>query len=181
MKRLTADIEMVSHKQTLPGTEGGMRRVTGLNTDENGKVSNFGNHHQRSHTVRNEKIHHVTRALTVPEMFGKDTNEILVVGWGSTRGAIEEAIALCEKNDVPASGMHLRMVYPLPLMLKDIFAKYKRVVMVEAAYGDVMKPSPLGLLLRSETLRDIHPLITEATGRPVRPRIIMQKIQEALK
>ena len=181
MKRLTKDVEMVSHKQTMPGTEGGMRRVTGLNIDENGKVSNFANHHQRAHAVRNEKIHHVSRALSAPEMFGKDTNEILIVGWGSTRGAIEEAITLCEKNGVPASGMHLRIVYPLPLMLKDIFAKYKKIMMVEAAYGDVMKPSPLGLLLRSETLRDIQPLITEATGRPVRPRIIMQKIQEALK
>jgi 2-oxoglutarate ferredoxin oxidoreductase subunit alpha len=114
-------------------------------------------------------------------MFGKDGNEILIVGWGSTRGAIEEAISLCEKNSVPASGMHFRVVYPLPLMLKDIFSKYKKVMTVEVAYGDMMKPSPLALLLRSETLKDIHPLIAEATGRPVRPRIIMNKIQEVLK
>ena len=52
---------------------------------------------------------------------------------------------------------------------------------VEVAYGDMLKPSPLALLLRSETLNDIHPLIAEATGRPVRPRIIMKKIQEVLK
>ncbi len=172
---------MVRTQQTSPGTEGGMRRITGLNTDENGKISYFSDDHQRSHRVRNEKIHHVRRALTTPEMFGKDTNEILIVGWGSTRGAIEEAIALCEKNGVPASGMNFRVVYPLPLMLKEIFAKYKKVMTVEVAYGDMLKPSPLALLLRSETLKDIHPLIAEATGRPVRPRIIMKKIQEVLK
>jgi 2-oxoglutarate ferredoxin oxidoreductase subunit alpha len=181
MKRLTGPIEMVRHQQTLPGTEGGMRRITGLNTDENGKVNYFSDNHQRSHAVRNEKIHHVQRALTQPEMFGKDKNEILVVGWGSTRGAIEEAIYLCEQSGVPASGMHLRIVYPLPLMLKDIFARYKKVMTVEVAYGDNLKPSPLALLLRTETLKDIHPLIAEATGRPVRPRIIMKKIQEVLK
>lgn len=181
MKRLTGPIEMVRTQQTLPGTEGGMRRITGLNTDENGKVNYFADNHQRSHRVRNEKIHHVRRALTVPEMFGKDTNEILIVGWGATRGAIEEAISLCEKNNVPASGMHFRVVYPLPLMLKDIFAKYKKVMTVEGSYGDTLKPSSLALLLRSETLKDIHPLIAEATGRPVRPRIIMQRIQEVLK
>ena len=158
MKRLTGPIEMVRTQQTSPGTEGGMRRITGLNTDENGKISYFSDDHQRSHAVRNEKIHHVRRALTAPEMFGKDTNEILIVGWGSTRGAIEEAIALCEKNNVPASGMHFRVVYPLPLMLKEIFAKYKKVMTVEVAYGDMLKPSPLALLLRSETLKDIHPL-----------------------
>jgi len=181
MKRLTAPIEMVRTQQTSPGTEGGMRRITGLNTDENGKISYFSDNHQRSHQVRNEKIHHVRRALTTPEMFGKDTNEVLIVGWGSSRGAIEEAIYMCEKNGVPASGMNLRIVYPLPLMLKDIFAKYKKVMTVEVAYGDMLKPSPLALLLRSETLKDIHPLIAEATGRPLRPRIIMQKIQEVLK
>ena len=123
MKRLTGPIEMVRTQQTSPGTEGGMRRITGLNTDENGKVSYFADNHQRSHAVRNEKIHHVRRALTKPEMFGHDTNEILIVGWGSTRGAIEEAIYLCEKNDVPASGMHFRIVYPLPLMLKGNFCQ----------------------------------------------------------
>ena len=181
MKRLTGPIQMVRTQQTLPGTEGGMRRITGLNTDENGKVNYFSDHHQRSHLVRNEKVHLIRRALTVPEMFGKDSNDILIVGWGSTRGALEEAISLCEKNGVPASGMNLRVVYPLPLMLSQIFAKYKKVMTVEVAYGDRMKPSPLGLLLRSETLVDIHPLIAEATGRPLRPRIIMQKIQEALK
>jgi 2-oxoglutarate ferredoxin oxidoreductase subunit alpha len=180
MKRLAEPIEMVRTLQTLPGTEGGMRRITGLNTDENGKVNYFSVNHQRSHAVRNEKIHHVRRALGVPEMFGKDSNEILIVGWGSTRGAIEEAISLCEKNGVPASGMHFRVVYPLPLMLKDVFAKYKKVMTVEVAYGDRLKPSPLALLLRSETLMDIHPLMAEATGRPVRPRILMNKIQEAL-
>ena len=157
-----------------------MRRITGLNTDENGKISYFSDNHQRSHAVRNEKIHHVRRSLIAPEMFGKDSNEILIVGWGSTRGAIEEAITLCEKNNVPASGMHLRIVYPLPLMLKEIFAKYKKVMTVEVAYGDHFKPSPLALLLRSETLKDIQPLIAEATGRPLRPRIIMNKIQAVL-
>ena len=157
-----------------------MRRLTGLNTDDKGKISYFADDHQHSHKVRNEKIHHVRRALTTPEMFGKDTNEILIVGWGSTRGAIEEAITLCEKNNVPASGMHFRVVYPFPLMLKEIFSKYKKVMTVEVAYGDMLKPSPLALLLRSETLTDIHPLSAEATGRPLRPRIIMQKIQAVL-
>jgi 2-oxoglutarate ferredoxin oxidoreductase subunit alpha len=181
MKRLTDPIEMVRSQQTVPGTEGGMRRITGLNTDNQGKVNYFAETHQRNHRVRNEKIHHVRRALTQPEMFGKGTNEILIVGWGSTRGAIEEAISLCEKNGVPASGMHFRIVYPLPLILKDIFSRYKKVMTVEVTYGDMLKPSSLALLLRSETLQDIHPLIAEATGRPLRPRIIMKKIQEVLK
>ncbi len=181
MDRLPKDIEMVRLSQATPGTEGGMRRVTGLNSDAQGRVSYFSGANQRAHQVRNEKVHHVRRALTKPEMFGPDPNDVLVVGWGSTRGAIEEAIALCKTQGIKASGMHLRIVHPLPLMLKEIFAKYKKVVTVEVAYGDALKPSPLAMLLRCETLCDVRSMISEATGRPIRPKIIVNRVKEMLK
>jgi 2-oxoglutarate ferredoxin oxidoreductase subunit alpha len=180
IQRLPGTIEMVRQQQSLPGTPGDMRRVTGLNTDAQGKITTSSVSSQRSHQVRNEKIHHVRRALTTPEMFGPDTNDLLVVGWGSTRGALEEAIGLAQKQGLKASGMHLRIVYPLPLLLKDILAKYKKVMTIEVAYGDQLKPSPLALLLRSETLADVQPLIAEASGRPIRPKVIVGRVKEVL-
>lgn len=181
MNRLPKDIEMVRTNQALPGTVGGMRRVTGLNTDKEGKVNYFSVTNQNSHQIRNEKVHHVRRALTKPEMFGPEKNDILVVGWGSSRGAVEEAIGRCQKEGIPASGMSLRMIYPLPLMLKDIFKNYKKVVTAELAYGDELKPAPLAMLLRNETCTDIRPMISKATGRPIRPISIVEAIKEALK
>lgn len=181
MSRLPADIEMVRNNESIPGTPGGMRRVTGLNTDANGSVSYTAATSQRSHQIRNEKIHHVRRALKKPEMFGEESGELLVVGWGSTRGVIEEAVDMCRNEQVPASGMHMRIVYPLPLMLKDIFSKFKKIVTVEVAYGDELKASPLAALLRAETLTDVRPMIANATGRPLAPRGILAKIKELLK
>lgn len=181
MSRLPKDIEMVRSNQAMPGTVGGMRRITGLNTDKEGKVNYFSGTNQNSHRIRNEKVHHVRRALTKPEMFGPEKNEVLVVGWGSSRGTIEEAIGRCQKEGVAASGMHLRMVYPLPLMLKDIFKNYKRVVTAELAYGDDLKPSPLAMLLRNETCVDVRPLFAQATGRPIRPITIFESVKEVLK
>lgn len=181
IRRLPDHIEMVRELQSMPGTPGGMRRVTGLNTDAKGSVNYFHVTHHRSHQIRNEKVHHVRRALTKPEMFGPDKAEVLIVGWGSTRGAIEEAINLCIADGVSAAGMHFRIVNPLPMMLKDVFTNYKHVMTVELAYGDELKPSPLAMLLRSETLIDIKPLISSATGRPIRPRMIKEKIQEYLR
>lgn len=181
LKRLPDSIEMVRTSQSIPGTPGGMRRITGLNTDKTGSINYFSGTHQRSHQIRNEKIHHVRRALTVPEMFGNtEGGDLLVVGWGSTRGTIEEAIQNCVTEGIPAAGMHFRIVYPLPLMLGEIFKKYKRVVTVELAYGDELKPSPLAMLLRSETLVDVRPMISKATGRPLRPRAMKEKIKELL-
>jgi 2-oxoglutarate/2-oxoacid ferredoxin oxidoreductase subunit alpha len=181
IKPLPKEIEMVRTLQSIPGEVGGMRRVTGLNTDKAGKVNYAANTNQHSHEIRNEKIHHVRRALTKPEMFGKEKNEMLVVGWGSSRGAIEEAITLAEKQGVPASGMHLKIVYPLPLMLKDMFKNYKKIVTVEMAYGDKYKPAPLAMLLRNETCIDVQSVMSMATGRPLRPKAIVAAIKEALK
>ncbi len=181
INRLPDHIEMVRTRQDNPGTVGGMRRVTGLNTDATGNVNYFSGVNQRGHQIRNEKVHHVRRALTKPEMFGPEEGDILVVGWGSSRGAIEEAIINLRKEGVSASGLNFRIVYPLPLMLKDIFSKFKKVVTVELAYGDELKPSPLAMLLRNETLIDVRPAISKATGRPLRPKSIAAVIKEELR
>lgn len=180
IQRLPNNIEMVRTNQSNPGVEGGMRRVTGLNTDINGQVNYFSGTNQRSHQVRNEKIHVVRRALTKPEMFGKPEGELLVVGWGSTRGVIEEAVDILQKQGYSIGGMHLKIVNPLPLMLKEIFSKYRKVVTVELAYGDEYKPAPLAMLLRAETLMDVRSMISGATGRPIRPLDIREKVKEML-
>jgi len=180
IQRLPDNIEMVRTNQAIPGTLGGTRRVTGLNTDQSGSVNYFSKASQRAHAVRNEKIHVVRRALTKPEMFGEQEGEVLVAGWGSSRGVIEEAISLCQVDGLKAGGIHFKIVYPLPLMLKEIFSKFKRIVTVEVAYGDEMKPSPLAMLLRAETLFDVRPILSKATGRPLTPRGIMAKVKEII-
>src|SRR3989338_1391384 len=68
LKRLPDSIEMVRTSQSIPGTPDGMSRITGLNTDKSGSINYFSGTHKRSHQIRNEKIHHVRRALIKPEM-----------------------------------------------------------------------------------------------------------------
>jgi 2-oxoglutarate ferredoxin oxidoreductase subunit alpha len=181
IKRLPDNIEMVRAVQSNPGVEGGMRRVTGLNTDRQGKVSYSSLTNQHAHEVRNEKVHHVARSLTTPEMYGEvNGGDLLIVGWGSTRGAVEESMYLFKKAGLKVAGMNLRVVYPLPLTLKQDFAKFKKVVTVEVAYGDALKPAPLALLLRAFTLVDVTAMLSDATGRPVRPRMIFEKAKEVM-
>jgi len=181
LNRLPDDIEMVRTIQADPGTPELMRRITGLNTDEEGKVNYFAKTNQRSHAVRNEKVHHVQRALKQPELFGDVTEgDLLVIGWGTTRGAIAEAVHSCQDQGLAVGGMCFRIVYPLPLMLKDIFLKFKKVMTVEMAYGDELKRTPLAMLLRSKTLIDVEPMVCRATGRPISPGLIRQRIKESL-
>ena len=181
MKRLPDHIEMVRTEQAVPGTPGKMRRITGLNTDETGKVNYFSKASQRSHAVRNEKVHCVQRALGKPELFGgREEGDVLIVGWGSAKGAVEEAVSYCQNQGMAVGGMCLRFVNPLPPMLKEIFSRFKRVVTVELAYGDPQKLPPLAMILRAETLSDIQPIISRVTGRPITPRSIETKVKEML-
>lgn len=181
MNRLPDNIEMVNETHAVPGTPGKMHTITGLNTNKKGVVNYFASENQRAHEIRNEKVHHVQRALKMPEMFGPvREGEVLVIGWGTTRGVIAEAVHNSQKRGLPVGGLCFRVVYPLPLPLTDILSKFKHVVTVEAAYGDPLKKPPLATLLRSKTLIDVQCILSRATGRPVTPRSIEEKIKEII-
>ena len=173
---------MVRANQADPGTPELMRRVTGLNIDQKGSVNYFAGTNQRSHAVRNEKVHVLQRALKMPELFGKvkDGGDVLVVGWGTNRGAIAEAVHFLQDEGLSVGGMCFRIVYPLPLGLREVFSKFKTVVTVESAYGDEYKNPPLSMLLRSETFVDVKPMLCRATGQPISPLSIRTKVKELL-
>ena len=178
LRPLPDQIEMVKTNQADPGVEDKMRRVTGLNTDEDGFVLYTSDSNHRGHCVRNEKLHHVKRALILPELIGDSEGDVLVIGWGSSYGAVKEAIESASSQGLKVSGLHLKVVYPLPLGLETVFSKFKKVVTVEMAYGDDYKPTPLATLLRSETLVDVKNAISQATGRPLKPKDVVNKISE---
>lgn len=179
--RLPDDIEMVRSNQSNPGEADQMRRITGLNCDNDGKINYFADTNQRSHAVRNEKVHTVRRALHMPDMFGDVTaGDVLVIGWGTTRGAIAEAVHSCQNQGLAVGGFCFRIVYPFPLNLTEVLGKFKKVVTVESAYGDQNKKPPLSMLLRSKTLIDVQCIMCRATGRPIAPGIIESKIKDLL-
>ena len=91
LNRLPENIEMVKQNQSNPGEKDNVRRITGLNTDDKGFVVYTAKSNERSHIIRNEKIHAVRRSLVMPEMIGdSDGGDLLIVGWGSSRGVIKE-------------------------------------------------------------------------------------------
>ena len=178
--RLPDDIQMVKDNQATPGEKDKMRRVTGLNTAADGFVEYTSASNQRSHDIRNEKLNHVRRALSEPETIGQKEGDLLLVGWGSSRGVLEECVQKLSDSGKSVSALHLKVVYPLPLNLKEIFSRYKKVVTVEMAYADTLKATPFAMMLRSETLCDIDCLVAGATGRPLKPAHVIQKVTDCL-
>jgi 2-oxoglutarate ferredoxin oxidoreductase subunit alpha len=139
--------------------------------------------------MRSRKIAVLQSTLQRPEVHGADSGELLVVGWGSTRGAIEEAVDRARAEGLSVSSCHLTFLSPLQPGLKDIFSRFERVMTVEINYSDDpndpyiteenRRYAQLALVLRAATLVDVD-CWSRVPGQPLRPGNILKAIKERL-
>jgi 2-oxoglutarate ferredoxin oxidoreductase subunit alpha len=176
-------------RRIIPGQPGGAYTVTGLSHDEGSKVAYSSGVHQRSSAMRSRKLAVLQSMLVPPTVYGDATGDLLLVGWGSTKGAIEEAVDRARREGMRVSSVHLRFLSPLEPGLKGIFAKFKKVCAVEINYSDEpgdpfindenRRRGQLTWLLRATTLVDID-CWTRVPGEPLRPGSIMDAIRERM-
>jgi 2-oxoglutarate/2-oxoacid ferredoxin oxidoreductase subunit alpha len=176
-------------RRFIPGQPGGMHTVTGLHHDENSRVAYSADIVQRSSTMRSRKLAVLQQALTPPEVYGDETGDLLVVGWGSTKGAIEEAVDRARDEGLSVSSLHLRFLSPMEPGLKEIFARFDRVMTVEINYSDDLgdpyiteenrRYGQLAWVLRAHTLVDVD-CWTRVLGEPLRPGVINEAIVDRL-
>jgi len=170
----------------IPGRAGGMFTLTGLSHDEGSKVAYSSGIHQKSSAMRSRKLAVLQELLQPPQPNGDDSGELLVVGWGSTKGAIDEAVARARAEGLAVSAIHLRFLSPLEPGLKKIFARFSKVMTVEINYSDEIgdphiteenrRRGQLAMLLRASTLCDVD-CWTRVPGEPLRPGAILGAIR----
>ena len=117
-----------------PGTKmlGGVYpTVTGLEHDEMGHPTGSPKLHMAMTAKRRNKMQRLAEEIPVPEVFGEPEGEALIVGWGSTRGPIFEAVKTASAAGESLSALHLRHLNPLPNGLEKIFAKFRRIIVAE--------------------------------------------------
>jgi 2-oxoglutarate ferredoxin oxidoreductase subunit alpha len=178
--------------RAIPGQPGGMHTLTGLAHDDAGHVSYDPQANQLGHEMRSRKLQMLQQGLRPPEVFGEDSGQLLLIGWGSTRGSIEEAVERAQAEGYSVSSLHLRFLSPLPPGLKEILERFDQHVCVEINYSDpptaVGRRSPtepsrrysqLATLLRSETLLDIDSW-SNVYGQSLKPNEVYQMIQDRL-
>ncbi len=173
----------------IPGQPGGAYTVTGLSHDNRSKVAYSSGVHQHSSAMRSRKLAVLQNMLTPPPVYGDDQGDLLLVGWGSTKGAIEEAVDRAKREGMRVSSVHLRFLSPLEPGLKAIFAKFKKVCTVEINYSDELgdpfiteenrRRGQLSWLLRATTLVDVD-CWTRVPGEPLRPGSIVDAIRERM-
>lgn len=132
-----------------PGTPNEEYRLGGLEKEDGtGHVSADPVNHERMVALRADKIARLAGEVPALEIDGPDSGELLVLGWGSTWGAIRSAAAACRAEGKSASAGVLRCLHPLPRDLGATLKRYRRVLVAELNAGQLL------LLVRAKTLID---------------------------
>ena len=173
----------------VPGQRGGEYVLTGLAHNRLGKVAYDSTSNQTGCDMRSRKLATLEKTLVPPEVHGEPRGDLLVVGWGSTLGAIEEAVDRLRAEGRRVSSLHLRFLSPLEPGLARIFARFRRVMTVELNYSDSpdaplvtaenRRYSQLASLLRQRTLLDID-CWSVVSGQPVPPAVIARELEQRL-
>jgi 2-oxoglutarate ferredoxin oxidoreductase subunit alpha len=167
-----------------------MFTVTGLAHDERSKVAYGAGVHQHSSAMRSRKLAVLQQMLIPPAVNGDGKGgDLLVVGWGSTKGAIDEAVARARAEGLSVSSVHLTFLSPLEPGLAEIFSRFRKVMTVEINYSDEpgdphiteenRRRGQLAWLLRASTLIDVD-CWTRVPGEPLRPGAILGAIRGRL-
>ncbi len=172
-----------------PGQPGGMHTLTGLAHDRASKVAYDPAINEEGLRARSLKLAALQKTLAPPTVFGGNDGDMLLIGWGSTMGIIEEAVTRLRAQGLAVSSMHLRFIQPLPSGIREILARFRHAMTIEGNWSDKLEDelidednrrySPLAMMLRSRFLVDID-CWSEARGQPIKPGTVVEVVRERL-
>ncbi len=169
------DPETLARPWALPGTPGLEHRIGGLEKkDVTGDVSYDPQNHERMVRLRAAKVAGIARDIPPLEVEDPEGDaRLLLLGWGSTYGSIKAAALRLRARGKPVAQAHLVHLNPFPANLKEVLARYARVIVPEANLGQLTK------LVRADFLVDARPL-TRVQGTPFKVAEIEQAALDAL-
>jgi len=120
----------------LPGQEGMRHRIGGLEKEDiTGVVSHNPDNHEKMSYLREEKVQNVVNFIPELKVSGKESGELLVVGWGGTYGALISAVKDMQEEGKSISLAQFNYIKPLPKNTKEIFSKFKKIIVCEINMG----------------------------------------------
>ena len=177
-------------RRFIPGQPGGVHTLTGLAHDRLSHVAYDPDTNELGIRMRSLKLAALQRTLKTPPVFGADKGDLLVIGWGSTKGAIEEAVQNLRDEGRKVSSLHLTFLQPMAPGIKEIMQKFKKVITIEGNWSDDpndeiidetnRRHSALAMLLRSRYLIDVD-CWSEVRGQPIKPATIKRVLLDKLK
>ncbi|HET9823337.1 MAG TPA: 2-oxoacid:acceptor oxidoreductase subunit alpha [Burkholderiaceae bacterium] len=170
-------------RRFVPGQPGGMHTITGLAHDRNSKVAYDPAINEEGLRMRSLKLAALQKTLKAPPVYGAEDGELLLVGWGSMQGVIEEAVDRLQARGHAVSSLHLRFIQPMPSGIGPILKRFRRVMTIEGNWSDRLddelidadsrRYSALAMMLRSRFLVDVD-CWSESRGQPIKPGSVVE-------
>src|SRR2546423_3999932 len=164
--------ETLARNWAIPGTPGLEHRIGGLEkADITGNVSYAPENNMHMDLTRAKKVARIADDIPELEIYGEPTGRLLVIGWGSTYGAITSAVEEMQRRGQSVSSIHLRHLNPFPRNLGEILGRFDRVLVPELNMGQ------LCMLLRAKFL---VPAISypKVKGKPFKISELLAKMNE---
>jgi len=168
------DEQTLARPWAVPGTPGLEHRVGGLEKQETtGNVNYEPLNHERMVQLRAKKVELVVQDVPDVVPAGDAEGDLLLVGWGSTYGAITAALRAQREKGRKIGHVHLRHLNPLPKNLGEVLKRYKKVVVPEMNLGQLV------WMLRAKYLVDAI-RYSKVQGKPFKQSEIEAKIEELI-
>jgi 2-oxoglutarate/2-oxoacid ferredoxin oxidoreductase subunit alpha len=159
----------------IPGTAGLEHRIGGLEKQNiTGNVSYDPENHQLMVKIRQEKVDRIADFIPLQKIDnGPSKGKLLVLGWGSTYGAIKSAVVEILQEGYTVAHAHLRYLRPFPKNLGEILKNYEKVLVPEINNGQLVK------IIRDQYFVDAKPY-NKIMGVPITKTEMLMKIRETL-
>jgi len=168
------DSETLARQWAIPGMQGMEHRIGGLEKDSlSGAVSHDPANHQLMTETRQAKIDGIAKDIPQAKLMGSSDADILVIGWGSSYGAIKSAVDEKNKEGAKVAYVHLKHLNPMPSNLGEIIAKYDTILVPEMNLGQ------LRTILHAKYFKPMIGL-NKVQGQPFRTVEVKEKIDEIL-
>ncbi|MBD3265257.1 2-oxoacid:acceptor oxidoreductase subunit alpha [bacterium] len=166
--------ERLARPWAVPGTQNLQHRIGGLEKQHiTGNVSYDADNHEYMVKLRQEKIDGIQNDIPPVDVLGDKNADLLVVGWGSTYGAITTAVEKANQEGKPVACVHLTHLNPFPKNLGDVLSQYKKILIPEMNLGQLRH------LIRARYLVDAQGW-NKVKGRPFQVNEIYEAIQKTL-
>jgi 2-oxoglutarate ferredoxin oxidoreductase subunit alpha len=169
--------------RVVPGTpiqNGKYPIACGLEHDEFGHPSASPRLHMEMTAKRRKKLQAFARTLPEPKVYGPPEGNLLLVGWGSTRGPLREVVDKARAEGLSVSALHLKYIHPLPPGLENIFSGFNLIRAVELNDEGLYGYGQLAGLLRSRFCNANIGGINKTDGLTWKVKEILERARAAL-
>jgi 2-oxoglutarate ferredoxin oxidoreductase subunit alpha len=154
--------------------------VSGLEHDELGHPTASPALHMKMTAKRRDKIKAVADNFVAPELYGDESGDALLIGWGCTYGPIREAVGRLRGAGVKVGHLHLRHIHPLDHGLEKIFARYRKILVAEINDEGLYGYGQLATLLRARYANPAIASITKTDGLTYKVSEIFERVANHL-